>query len=277
MGDVGDVFDLHVKDVHEYVVQGLVSSNSGKSLSSISICCMLDPNFSVDNIFFGYDELVQHRHMLDSNSAILVDEQSEVFGLDSHRINIVLQNLKETLRKKSIHFIFCAPTLYPEHQSSMYIIETIYIDFETQEVYAALKTRDGLTLGHIRIPHPLKILDDGSILATNELMVEYNKKKDAHLEKVLGRRSIDTFEERAKSVMSQDLFKKAEKIYVRKMGYIPQGSLIQIINKVYPEYNAGVVPIEIAGRIKLNKEISGEWEVAGKMTRRDRAGGKRRS
>jgi intein/homing endonuclease len=272
-GGCGDVFDLHVKDVHEYLAQGLVSHNSGKSMSALAICCYMDPKFNIDRIFFGYDALVNARQMLKPNTAVLVDEQSELFGLDSHRVNIILQNLKEQLRKKSIHFFFCAPTLYPESQTSMYIIETIFIDYETQEVYAALKTRDGLTLGHVRIPYPLKVMEDGTTLCSQELMDAYQAKKDEHLEKVLGNKSVDSFEERAEFVMNNSLFKKAEKIYKRSMGYIPNATVVQIINKIFPEYNAGVVPLEIAGRIKLNKELSGEWEVAGKVTRKDRAGG----
>ena len=98
----------------------------------------------MDRIFYGYDALVNARHTLKPNSAVLVDEQSQVFGLDSHRVNVVLQNLKEQLRKKSIHFIFCAPVLYPESATSMYIIETMFIDYESREVVAALKTRDTL-------------------------------------------------------------------------------------------------------------------------------------
>jgi hypothetical protein len=253
---------------------GLVTHNS---MAAIALCCFLDPTFSAEHIYFGYDELVYARHTLKPGTAVLVDEQSETFGLDSHRINVILSNLKEQLRKKQIHFIFCAPTLYPEYQSSMYVFETIFIDYETQECFAAMKTRDLLTLGHVRIPYPGKKLEDGSTLASVELMKEYQAKKDKHLEKVLGQRNVDTFEERAGFVMKQPLFIKAEKIYKRSMGYIPQATLIQIINKILPEYNAGVVPLEIAGRIKLDKELSGDWEVSGRVSRADRASsGKRR-
>jgi intein/homing endonuclease/ABC-type dipeptide/oligopeptide/nickel transport system ATPase component len=267
-GCVGDVFDLHVKDVHEYIANGVVSSNSGKSMAAISICSFIDPNFMVRHIYFGYDKLVYDRGALKDNTAVLVDEQSQTFGLDAHRINIILTNLKEQLRKKSIHMIFCAPVLYPEAQSSMYQLEVMFIDYENQECYAALKTRDGLTLGHVRIPYPLKVLEDGSTLTTREFIAEYEKKKDDHLEMVLGNRNVDMFEERAEQIMKHPLFKQAEKVYKRKMGYIPQNTLVQLINKIYPEYHAGVVPLEIAGRIKLNKEVSGQWEVAGKAVRR---------
>jgi len=264
---VHEVFDLHTA-AHEYVANGFISHNSGKSFAAIAMCCYLDPNFSVDSLFFDYNELVYERHKLKPNSAVLVDEQSQSFGLDSHRVMVILASLKEQLRKKSIHFLFCSPVLYEEHKSSMYLLETIFIDYETQECYAALKTRDGLTLGHVRIPHPLKVLDDDSTLASKELIDAYQMKKDAHLDRLLNSKNIDVFEQRAEQVMQLPMFKKAEQIYVRKMGYIPQSSLINIINKAYPEYAAGVVPVEIAGRIKLNKELSGQWEVSGYGSKR---------
>lgn len=255
---------------HSFIGSLYGMQGSGKSFAGIAMCAFLDPNFSVENIYFDYNDLVYNRHKLKPNSAVLVDEQSQSFGLDSHRIMVILSSLKEQLRKKSIHFVFCSPVLYEEHKSSMYLIETMFINYETKEAYAALKTRDGLTLGHVRIPHPLKELDDGSTLSSKEFIEAYQRKKDEHLEKILGNRNVDVFEERARQVMKMDLFKKAEALYCKKMGYIPQSTLIQLINKCFPEYNAGVVPMEIAGRIKLDRELSGKWEVSGQRTSQDR-------
>lgn len=249
---------------HSFIASIYGTQGSGKSMAAIALCCFLDPNFSADNIYFDYNELVYNRNKIKPNSAILIDEQSQSYGLDSHRVMIILAGLKEQLRKKSIHFIFCSPTLYEESKSSMYLLETMFIDYETQMAFAALKTRDGLTLGHVQIPYPLKKLADGSTLATQELIDAYQKKKDEQLEKLLGNKDVDIFEQRAKAIMKHPLFKKAEKIYVKRMGYIPQNTCIQIINKIFPEFNAGVVPVEIAGRIKLDKELSGEWEISGR-------------
>ena len=136
-GGYGDVYDIHVNDVHEYLADGLVTHNSGKSYASIAICKTLDPNFSVDQIYFNYNDLVYNKNKLKPGMAVLVDEQSDAYGIDSNRVNIILTALKEQLRKKSIHFIFCSPTLKPEHETSMYILETMFLDFETQECYAA--------------------------------------------------------------------------------------------------------------------------------------------
>jgi hypothetical protein len=262
-GLVGNVYDLHVDEVHEYIANGVVSHNSGKSYAALAIACYLDPTFNVDRIYFGYQRLVDERSKLQQNTAVIVDEQAQPFGIDSHRINIMLTGLKEQLRKKSIHFIFCSPVLYPEHETSMYLLETMFIDYETEECYAALKTRDGLCMGHVRIPSPLKILEHGDSLATKQFIKDYQAKKDAHLEVLLGQKDVDVFEERATAVCKHEMFLRVEKMYVDKVGYIPHGMLIQLINKIFPEFNAGVMPAEIAARIKFNKETDGSWSISG--------------
>jgi hypothetical protein len=248
---------------HSVIISCVGGQGNGKSLSAISIACYLDPTMNVNRVFFGYNDLVYNRAQLQENCAVIVDEQSQTYGLDAHRVMTILSNLKEQLRKKSIHFIFCAPVLYPESQTSMFIIETMFIDEEEQECFCALKTREGLTLGHVRIPHPLKRIDDQGGLASKGFIDAYQVKKDEHLEKVLNRKDMDVFEERAGNVVKHPLFKKAEKIYVRRYGYMPQSALIALINKIYPEFGAGVVAGEIAGRVRLNKEVAGEWELAG--------------
>jgi len=249
---------------HSMILSCTGMQGSGKSFSAISIAKILNPNFSTETIFFDYNKLVYERAKLKPNSVVLVDEQSQSYGLDSHRVMVILATLKEQLRKKSIHFIFCSPVLYAESQSSMYILEMIFIDYSTQEAYGALKTRDGLVLGHVRIPHPLKDLGNGQSLASQEFIDAYQQHKDEHLERVLGSKDYDIFSDRAAEVMKHPMFKKAEQVYVKKMGYIPQSMLIQIINKIFPEFRSGVGAVEITARIKMEKEIAGKWEIAGR-------------
>ena len=171
-------------------------------------------------------------------------------------INIVLGALKEQLRKKSIHFFFCSPTLKEEFKTSMYVLETLFIDYAEQVSYCAYKTRELLTLGYVRIPHPSKFV-------SKEFLAAYEAKKDEHLDKLTGVKQVDEIEEQAKMIVSTPLFKKAEILYKRKMGYIPMGSLFQIINKLYPEFRSSIIVGELAQRIKLDKELVGEWAVSG--------------
>jgi hypothetical protein len=248
---------------HSVICSVVGEQGTGKSWSAIAMCHFMDPTFTIEKIFFSYNDLVHPRALLKPHSAILLDEQTQSYGLDSNRVMIMLQSIKEQLRKKSIHLFFCSPVLHPEASTSMYIIEVMFIDHETQEAYAALKTRQGQTLGHIRIPSPLKPLEDGKPLATKEFMERYESIKDNHLEQLLGQKHADVFEDRANAVMEHALFKKAESVYRRKLGYIPRDRVVQIINKIFPEYNAGVVPQEIAERIRMNRELEGKWLIPG--------------
>lgn len=247
---------------HSYICSVFGRQGGGKTYSSITSCAVLDKNFSVDNIFFSYDDLVYARKSLKPHTAVLVDEQSESYGVDSHRVNIILAALKEQLRKKSIHFFFCSPTLKPEYNSSQYVLETLFIDYEERVTYCAYKTRELLTLGYVRIPHP-------SNYVSKEFLKAYEAKKDAHLDKLTGVKQVDEIEDRVKMIVSTPLFKKAELIYRKRLGYIPMGMLFQIINKLYPEFKSSIIVGELATRIKLNKELSGEWIVSGAARKKD--------
>jgi len=248
-----------VDSKHSFISSIFGVQGTGKSYGAISICKTLDPNFSVDNIFFDYNDLIYKKNMLKPGMAVLVDEQSESFGIDSNRVNIILTALKEQLRKKSIHFVFCAPVLKSEAVSSMYIFETMFLDYETNESYMAYKTRDLLTLGFVRIPHPMS----EKIGLSQEFMDAYEAKKDEHLEILTGNKQYDEVEERVQNIMKTDLFQAAEKVYVARMGYIPMSMIFQIINKLFPEFKSSIIVGELAQRIKLNKELSGEWEMSG--------------
>lgn len=254
---------------HSVIISINGMQGAGKSWAAIAMARFVDPDFSVDRIFFSYDELVRYRAKLKDHCAVVLDEQTQSYGLDSNRVMIILNSLKEQLRKKSIHLFFCSPVLHAESATSMYIMEVMFIDQESQETYAALKTREGQTLGHVQIPSPLKVLEDGTSLASEELMKAYEAKKSAHLDRLLGQKSVDVFEERAEAVIQSALFKKANKIYRAKLGYIPRDRIVQIVNKLFPEYNASVVPQEIAERIRMNMELAGLWVIPGSKKKGD--------
>ena len=152
---------------------------------------------------------------------------------------------------------FCSPTLHAEHASSMYVFETLFIDYKKQEVICAYKTRDLHCLGHVHIPSPVKILGQKFIDA-------YEAKKDAHLDKLTGQTQIDDIEERAKLISTHRLFKTAELVYIKKRGFIPMNMLMQIVGKISPEYKQSIIASEIASRIKLNRELEGKWRVGGR-------------
>jgi len=132
----------------------------------------------------------------------------------------------------------------------------MFIDYEEKITYCAYKTRELLTLGYVRIPHPLNFV-------SNEFLEKYESLKDMHLDKLTGVKHVDEVEDRAKLIMASPIFLKAELIYRKRLGYVPMNMLWQIISKLYPEFKSGVMVGELASRIKLNKELTGEWLISG--------------
>jgi len=98
---------------------------------------------------------------------------------------------------------------------------------------------------------------------TKEFLAEYEARKDAHLDKLTGVKQVDEVEDRAKLIISSPIFMKAELVYKKTLGYVPMNMLWQIISKLYPEFKSGVMVGELASRIKLNKELTGEWKISG--------------
>ena len=228
------------------------SQGSGKSYMAISCCAYLDDDFTSDNIYFDYNKLVYDRKNIRPHTAILMDEQLASFGVDSVRVNIILTGLKEQLRKRGIHFFFCSPVLREESQSSMYTIETLFI--QNQECFCAYRTNRGLNLGYVRVHHPLQYVN-------KEMLKAYEKKKDAHLDSLLGKDTTDDTSDRADMIIKDKKFIEIEKVYVDKKKYVPYRMLIQIISGLFPEFHSSIIVYELADRIKLKKETSGEWAV----------------
>ena len=63
--------------------------------------------------------------------------------------------------------------------------------------------------------------------------------------------------------MKNSYFQKAEQMYIKARGYIPYKILVQIIEKIFPEFKGSVIVYELADRIKCDREISGLWVILG--------------
>lgn len=238
---------------HSYIGTMYGQQGSSKSYSSLALSGFLDDNFSAEKIYFDVEDLVNDKHKLKSHDCVLVDEQARTYGIDSNRINIMIQIIKEQLRKRSIHMFFCSPTLKDEHTTSMYIFETLFIDEKKKLSYCAYKTNELHCLGYSMIPHPLNFINKQTLL-------EYEKKKDEHLDEIL-KEPKDSVEERSRLVMAHDIFMKAEKLYLKARGYIPHKVLVQIVEKIFPEFKGSVIVFELSDRVKANCEIENRWKI----------------
>jgi hypothetical protein len=224
----------------------------GKTYSALYWCGFLDPTFNAEKIFFDYNSVVYARRTFKPHTAVLVDEQARLYGVDMMRVSSILTALKEQLRKKSIHFFFVSPVIRNEYQSSKMVFECIYHSPKTKENLVAYKTNELITLGHIRIPHPLNTI-------SKKLLLEYERMKDEHLEELTEKPS-DEVEDIANKVIDDQFFKDMEKMYLQKKTYIPSKILVQIINKIFPEFNSSIIVHEIADRIRMTKEFKKEWQ-----------------
>lgn len=119
-----------------------------------------------------------------------------------------------------------------------------------------MKTNQLHCLGYVVIPHPLKVI-------SKKLLLEYEKKKDEHLEE-LTTQPVDDVEERANTIIKNKFFLDAEKVYKEKIGFVPYRNLVQVINMMFPEFKGSVIVYEVADRIRVKKELCGDWEIAGK-------------
>jgi len=240
---------------HSYIASWYGTQGSGKSYSALALSGILDPNFHSGKIYFDIEDLVNKRSKLKEHDAVVIDEMARPFGLDSMRISIQVNTMKEQLRKKSIHFFYISPTLKEEYHSSQYILETMFIDKKNKLSFHAYKTNELLTLGYVVIPHPLHFI-------SKKTLIQYERKKDEHLKEVL-EGPKDLVEERAQQIIKNPFFLKAEEMYMKARGYIPYKILVQIVEKIYPEFKGSVIVYELADRVKANKEISGDWIIFG--------------
>lgn len=229
---------------------------TGKSYSALSCCGFIDKKFDANSqVFFNYRDLIKARKTFKSGMAILMDEQQGLYGVDSHRITVLLTALKEQLRKRAIHMFNCSPVLRPEYESSMYVLETMFIDRENDECYLAYKTRELHTLGYVIVPHPSKFLPKEQIKA-------YEEQKDIHLNVLTNQmEESDDVQEMANEVINSDVFKKTWVMYQRNgKKFVSSNSLYQIINIVFPEFKGSIITNEVMGRIKFLMEQSGVWK-----------------
>jgi len=250
-----DMVDIETEKGNFYLSNNILTHNS---YSALALAGVLDSDFNSDKIYFDVEELVNDRHKLKAHDAVVCDELARAFGLDSNRITIMIQTIKEQLRKKSIHMFYNSPVLKSdEHRSSMYVFETLFIDKINKLSFHAYKTNELLCLGYVVIPHPLHFISKKTLL-------DYERKKDEHLKEVL-EGPKDMVEERSELIIKNDYFVKAEKLYKQARGYIPYKILVQIVEKIFPEFKGSVIVYELADRIKANKEISGSWCILGNM------------
>jgi len=83
-------------------------TGTGKSLSGITICRWIYPDFDVDeHIFWSVDDMVNYvRKYAEKGCCLMLDEEISRLGTGTRGLQYALQNLECTLRYAEINFVF---------------------------------------------------------------------------------------------------------------------------------------------------------------------------
>jgi len=111
-----EVGDLVVPDYNRFVLPfGVITHNSGKSISSIEMAHWIDPDFWTHNKgnydlpkeFWDYGDLLNYvRAEASPGDCLVLDEEPRLHGLGSRTLQDAIQNLEAQVRFNKINFIF---------------------------------------------------------------------------------------------------------------------------------------------------------------------------
>ena len=114
------------------------STGSGKSYLSMKIGELIDRNFNVDKIAYTVQELLEQVRIGQEGECLVLDESGVAFGSRRamSRDNVILSNVLETFRFKSLALLLCVPDLgqvdINARRLAHVFIETKQIDYEHQ-------------------------------------------------------------------------------------------------------------------------------------------------
>ena len=135
IGEV-ETYDLHTPKYHNFFLDsGIVSHNSGKSYCALSMAKQLDKRFTMDNVVFTPEELMNlvESDKLKKGSVIVWDEAG--VGI-SHRswqsqTNKLINYLLQTFRHRNFILIFTSPHLDFIDASTR---KLFHAQFQTKEI-----------------------------------------------------------------------------------------------------------------------------------------------
>lgn len=124
------------------VMQIIGRQGFGKTTLGFKIGKIIYPRFSVKNLFFRYEMLLNACKKAKVGVCFQLDEQTIEFGEGSLRQIKELQNIEEVTRILELHLIYCSPTLR-EHLASHYTLKVIQRNAEKRLTKFAFCSQDG--------------------------------------------------------------------------------------------------------------------------------------
>ena len=140
---IGQTYDLIVPDHHNFVLaDGIITHNSGKSFSSLSIASQIDPTFEPEHdvIFDVMEILALMKSDPPKFKAYVIEEVG--ISLDAakwqSKVNRAMAHLFQTVRHRNLVFILNVPSLSFLQKTNRLllhgVLETMKIDKKKQQV-----------------------------------------------------------------------------------------------------------------------------------------------
>lgn len=225
------------------------STGSSKSSSIISLGEQYFPHFSVKNIFYYDQSILDNIHKFKPNTLLIRDENTAKgeYGLGSNRSIAQLSRLYETSRKAGLNIALIEPEFAP-NPIIKYFLSTVDMDLNNRITRLALiESESYKCLGAIFV----KILPD-----SHPLMVEYEKNKDEFIEQMRTGKTKGkiSYKDLAKDCLDDLEFDKYKNKTERKA---------YLLNK-FPNYTTGEIETILAMVNVIKRE--GDDEDAPKET-----------
>ena len=112
---IEDTYDIQCSEpYHNFVANGIVAHNSGKSVFAMQLAKYLDPNFNVDNVCFDSDDFMNRLKNAPKFSAIVLDEayQSANSRSAMTEVNKSLVGVATEMRQNNLFVIIVLPTFF---------------------------------------------------------------------------------------------------------------------------------------------------------------------
>lgn len=231
-----------------YIIDIFGESGSTKSYAAISLAGQSPSPPVIEQIFFRLDDLNKYMPKLDQGATIIMDERVQVYGVGRQRLDAEYTLMMETLRKKQINFWIVSPLVRAKEHAFFLIRALRLTDYKTIS-YVELDNTMLECMGHLKIPHPEKIVGKKFVKA-------YEDKKDSFLATVLKKKSTDYLSAFAYEVIDSKPFTDLETLLKEKarkkkkmFSGIPHKLLMELANAKFPNLRRNIEVRTIVDKI----------------------------
>lgn len=209
-----DVYDLEIPKSHEFIANGIISHNTGKSYAGIYLGKYVGMISGVEfpdsskNIVFTYQEFLNIVKGSRAKETIVQDEQRVLgVGFGSRSLSEEIQDIERVIRKRQNNMIYIAPTL--ESHLHIGILEPTGINYELGVCRLMFYDNKEIPRGKVY-----------TLMPNKTILENYGKRKDAFIEKMVNRNMGDQYEEMERilqNLLTDDQFQalsnKAKRVF----------------------------------------------------------------